>query len=94
MPKKSLRRAIDAHCKGCCYDNACPGTWRAQVTLCPIIGCELYNVRPTTHMNPESVIEYYGATQTEIIHLGLKIGLKEGLSERTADIDSRDRSVA
>ena len=77
MPRTaSLRSAIDAHCKGCCYDSACPGTWRAQVTLCPMLGCELYDVCPTTDSIPDSVCEYYAVTEAERSNLSLKSGHK------------------
>ena len=82
--KKSLRKSIDAHCKGCCYDSSAAGTWRAQVTLCPILGCELYDVRPTTNTIPESVIKYYQVTPAEISRLALKTGQEGGFSEHNS----------
>ena len=57
---RSLRQAINAHCRSCVYDSQAPGTWLAQVTLCPCTGCELYGVRPTTDAIADSVYEYYG----------------------------------
>jgi hypothetical protein len=44
--KISPRKAIAAHCKGCLYDKAAPGTWRQQVEECTIKTCELYEFRP------------------------------------------------
>ena len=41
----SLRRAINAKCRDCIYDNAEPGTWRAQVRACTIEDCPLWPVR-------------------------------------------------
>ena len=60
MAKKSLRGAINAHCKSCIYDANAPGTWLAQVSLCSVVECALYQVRPTTESIPDSVYEYYG----------------------------------
>lgn len=45
-PPRSLRKAIDAKCKDCIYDNCTSGTWRQQVESCTITDCPLYNVRP------------------------------------------------
>ena len=45
--KPSLRKAINAYCKGCIYDDQSGlGNWRQQVTLCTVTSCELYQVRP------------------------------------------------
>ena len=82
--KKSLRGAIDAHCKACCWDQACPGTWRAQVTLCPVTKCELYDVRPTTNSIPDSVLDYYRVTEGEKSILRLKTGQEGGFSEHNS----------
>jgi hypothetical protein len=48
-----LRAAVDQHCKGCIYDSAVKGTWRAQVEACEIRRCPLHPYRPTTQ--PRSV---------------------------------------
>lgn len=56
----SLRKRIDEKCKTCTYDRKAAGTWRQQVTLCPIADCALYSVRPTTNAPiPDSVLHYY-----------------------------------
>lgn len=44
----SLKKAIEAKCKDCTYDQACPGTWREQVELCRVTRCPLWSVRPIT----------------------------------------------
>ena len=46
--KKSLRSAINAHCRSCGYDSLDKGAgnWRQQIQACPVITCELYEVRP------------------------------------------------
>lgn len=62
----SLRKAINAHCKDCIYDNLAAGTWRQQVTLCSVSSCALYKVRPkTTSPIPDSVLSYYGVKSTD-----------------------------
>jgi hypothetical protein len=48
---RSLRKAINAHCKSCCYDptpKAGLGTWREQVEACTVTSCSLYPVRPVS----------------------------------------------
>jgi hypothetical protein len=42
----SLRKAIDAMCKGCIYDSKDTGGWRYQVANCKVTACPLYEVRP------------------------------------------------
>lgn len=45
----SLKKAIEAKCKDCIYDPACPGTWREQVEQCNSEkSCPLWPVRPMT----------------------------------------------
>lgn len=45
----SLRKAVNGHCKSCCYDpKSGLGTWRKQVEDCPCTLCCLYPVRPRT----------------------------------------------
>lgn len=57
----SLRQAINDHCKSCIYDNLAAGTWRQQVTLCSVISCPLWEVRPkATSTIPVSVLSYHG----------------------------------
>ncbi len=50
--KHSLRKAVNAKCKDCIYDNLCPGTWRQQVTLCTVKECPLWEVRPRAASQP------------------------------------------
>mgnify|MGYP006924549733 CR=1 FL=1 len=47
-PIRSLRDAINKHCKSCIYDEKAvgSGTWRQQVGACPVVSCELHGVRP------------------------------------------------
>ena len=50
-PKKSLRGAINSHCRDCIYDatrNAGLGSWRQQVEACTVTKCALYEVRPVS----------------------------------------------
>ena len=63
----SLRKCVNDHCKTCIYDPKSAGTWRQQVTLCPVTSCRLYPVRPATKSPiPENVLKYYGVTQAQI----------------------------
>ena len=64
----SLRKAIDAMCKECIYDeHSGLGNWRQQVTACPATRCPLHEVRPlskpkkesTGNPMPESLRRYY-----------------------------------
>ncbi len=57
----SLRKRIDQNCKRCSYDSSAAGSWRQQVTLCPVNSCQFHDVRPKTNYPiPESVLNYYG----------------------------------
>lgn len=57
----SLRKAVNAKCKCCIYDDLAAGTWLQQVTFCSVDLCPLYEVRPKTRSPiPESVLSYYG----------------------------------
>ena len=64
----SLRKAINAKCKSCVYDELAAGTWLAQVTLCSILRCPLFEIRPTTDKIPESVLKYYGVSSPEALN--------------------------
>lgn len=46
----SFRKAINAKCKECIYDEM-PGngTWRQQVEACTATTCPLYELRPVSH---------------------------------------------
>mgnify|MGYP001817626790 CR=1 FL=1 len=45
----SLRKAIDAKCRECIYDESSGGgNWRQQVTACTAKTCPLYWVRPVS----------------------------------------------
>jgi len=44
--RASLRKAINAFCRGCLYDPHEPGTWRQQVHACTATDCPLYEIRP------------------------------------------------
>ena len=70
---RSLRMAIDAHCRSCIHDELAAGTWRQQVELCSIKGnCALYPVRPVSKAPiPESVLDYYQVTGAERAFYGV-----------------------
>ena len=87
--KRSLRKAINAHCKSCVYDNLAAGTWLAQVTLCSVRKCELFDVRPTTSSIPDSVFDYYGVTEAERAALTSPEGSEGRFSEVTDESESR-----
>ena len=64
----SLRKAIDAKCKDCIFDEKSGlGTWRQQTTACTSVDCSLYPVRPiskpkkapTGNPVPESLRKYH-----------------------------------
>ena len=47
MKKVSLRAAVNAKCKDCCFDpESGLGTWRQQVQGCTAVKCPLYLARP------------------------------------------------
>lgn len=48
--KRSLRGAINKHCRDCCYDHMDKGagTWRMQTEACTVTQCALYEVRPVS----------------------------------------------
>ncbi len=53
---KSLRKAIDAMCKDCTYDELDKGTWRQQVAACTIKICPLHSVRPADGRKGQTVL--------------------------------------
>ena len=56
-----LRKCVNQNCKNCIYDNLAAGTWLQQATLCSVISCASYDVRPkTARPIPKSVLSYYG----------------------------------
>ena len=46
--RPSMRKAINDMCKGCIYDDLCPGTWRQQVEACTYVECPLWPLRPVS----------------------------------------------
>jgi hypothetical protein len=50
QPKRSLRGAINTHCRNCVYDplDKGAGTWRMQTEACTVTQCALYEVRPVS----------------------------------------------
>ena len=95
LPQKSLRRAIDANCKNCIYDNQAPGTWRQQVTLCSVASCSLYPVRPVTgSVIPESVLNYYSVTRPERDRYTLKNTPEGPFSDQTSNGQYQHESAA
>jgi hypothetical protein len=45
LRRPGYRARVDAKCVDCIYDEAAPGTWRAQVRACTATGCPLWAVR-------------------------------------------------
>ena len=43
---RSLRKAIDAKCRECLYDECVGQNWRKQTHACEITKCPLWPVRP------------------------------------------------
>ena len=44
--RPSARKAINAKCKECIYDDCDEGTWRQQVDRCDSKDCALWLLRP------------------------------------------------
>jgi hypothetical protein len=42
----SLKKAIQAKCKQCTYDQFAPGTYLQQIENCSVRSCPLWEVRP------------------------------------------------
>ena len=92
LPEKtiSLRQAINDNCKTCIYDAAAAGTWRQQVTLCSVTGCDLYPVRPITkNPIPESTLDYYSISGPEFDRYRLKNTPEGHFSGQTGVFESR-----
>ena len=88
LPKKpSLRKSIDANCKSCVYDALAPGTWKAQVTLCSVYSCKLFDVRPTTDKIPDSVFDHYMVPKAERSRLTSGKAPEGRFSEQAPEID-------
>jgi hypothetical protein len=75
---KSLRKAINAMCKDCTYDEYDKGTWRQQVAACTITICPLHEVRP--------INENYDNTY-------LTMELLDHWQIKPEDLDERARSI-
>lgn len=43
---KTRGQAIAAKCRECIHDDLAAGTWRQQVTACPVTDCALWTFRP------------------------------------------------
>lgn len=52
MTGRSLRKAIDAHCRDC---GACDAgaNWREHVSCCAVLTCSLWPVRPMSRSVPD-----------------------------------------
>lgn len=57
--RRSMRAAINQHCKDCTYDAAFRGggTWREQVSACGITKCALWELRPISKPKKGSAVE-------------------------------------
>jgi hypothetical protein len=44
--RPSMRKAINAMCKGCIFDPVAGGQWRQQVEACTSPECPLFELRP------------------------------------------------
>ena len=58
--KRSLRSAINAHCKDCIYDplDKGAGNWRQQVEACTVTKCALYEFRPVSKPKKPSELPF------------------------------------
>ena len=58
--KRSLRSAINQHCKDCVYDDQAKGegTWRQQTEACTVTKCSLYDVRPVSKPRKEADLPF------------------------------------
>ena len=74
----SLRKAIDAMCKDCTYDDQDKGTWRQQVAACTLKTCPLHPVRPVSDHNNTTC---------------LTVDLLDHWQIKPEDLDKRARSI-
>ena len=83
--RQSYRKPINDHCKSCGFDQKAKGTWRQQITLCPITNCALYPIRPVTERPiPEVVLNYFGVGRSEIAVCGSIRPQEERFNEHDA----------
>ena len=81
---QSLRKAIDSHCRDCSYDPEAAGTWRQQISICPVKKCALHSCRPVTKAAiPESVLDYFQVKGAERVFFGLSRPLEGPVSEHS-----------
>jgi hypothetical protein len=52
LRRPGFRARVDAKCIDCTYDEAAPGSWRAQVDACAVTTCPLWPVRPRSSARP------------------------------------------
>jgi hypothetical protein len=56
IKRPSMRKAVDAMCKGCIYDPLSGlGTWRQQTEGCTSTECPLYELRPVPSRKKQEV---------------------------------------
>ena len=84
----SLRKAINAKCRDCIFDDLAAGTWLQQVTLCSSPKCQLYGVRPkSTRPIPDSVLNYYQVGKLASFH---ELDAQFTVSGNTPSLTSED----
>lgn len=77
MTGRSLRGAIDAHCREC---GACDAgaNWREHVTCCVAVSCPLWPVRPLSRSAPAWIAS---RKPDDLPHGWCKLPFEEALSE-------------
>lgn len=45
---KSRKKAINDYCRSCSFDPSQNGSFQEQITICPVLSCELWPLRPMT----------------------------------------------
>jgi hypothetical protein len=57
LRRPGYKARVAAKCIDCTYDEAAPGTWRAQVDACTVASCPLWAVRPRRSSGPDTASE-------------------------------------
>lgn len=57
LRRPGYKARVAAKCIDCSYDEAAPGSWRAQVDACTVASCPLWEVRPRSRSVPAHALE-------------------------------------
>lgn len=91
--RPSMRKAVNAKCRECTYDQNDRGSAAQQIAVCIATDCPLHPIRPVTcSVIPQKLLDHWGIQKAQLCERAQPL-VREADIEEGQDGDSTDADI-